>query len=172
MSVTQDYKILTLTHAEFDAVREALVARDLELTAYIAHEPCDQLAGHLRTMLAAVQSAKANAAHAMPGHRKQQIGAPSAAQWRELLEVALQNLAQGGNEGVDHDERFVARFVGKNIGAELLDVADEFLQLIVVLNELRDSPSDAQRRSAELGLNLLYTHKYLQKIISVAGGEA
>jgi hypothetical protein len=57
MSVTQDYKILTLTRSEYQAVAEALTVRKGELMEYIAAERYETAyMALLRCMLADVQT--------------------------------------------------------------------------------------------------------------------
>lgn len=59
MSVTQDYKILTLTQAEHDAVRRALGRAEVELESYVHVERNEDVKKSVSLMLAAVQTALA-----------------------------------------------------------------------------------------------------------------
>lgn len=61
MSVTQDYKILTLTVAEICAIRESLHARELWLKDLLSSEIDPVVSQALSKMLAPVQSAFAKA---------------------------------------------------------------------------------------------------------------
>jgi hypothetical protein len=103
------------------------------------------------------------------GYKKRHAFTPSFAAWLAVRDEAFE---QSRQKSIDHLQGLFARLLGKNPTAEILDMANEFLEVLVVMNELGDGTSDHVRRCPNFCPDsvALCGHKNLtEKSASVAG---